>query len=356
MNTTVRRAPAAVPVLVAVLLAASLASAPVVADTLPVAKAVVETIKRQQRFDGVVEAVHRSTVSAETSGRIVELPYDIDDYVPEDAVIVRFDDARQEAQLASARANLEQARARLTQARADFERMKQLVEKGTVSQSEFERAEADYRSAQARVDAAAGELDQAREEMERTVVRAPYAGVVIERHVEMGEMARPGTSLMTGLSLEQLRVVVDVPQQFIGALREHEEATILTPGGEEVQPETLRIFPYADARTHTFRVRAVLPEGRHGVFPGMLVKVAFTTGREALLLVPADALVRRSELTAVYVQDGQDDSLSFRQVRVGRRVDERIQVLAGLESGERVVLDPVAAGIAYKEQSGNATQ
>jgi len=325
-------------------------------ESLAVAEAVVDIVENQQRFDGVVEAMHRSTVSAETSGRIVELPYDVDDYVPEGDIIVRFDNESQKAQLASAQAGLEEARARLARARADFERMKRLVEKGTVSRSTFENAEAEYKSAKARVDAAQSELDKAREELDRTLVRAPYGGVVTDRHVELGEMAQPGTPLMTGLSLESLRVVVDVPQQFIGALREHQKATIFTPDGSQVPAATLRVFPYADASTHTFRVRAVLPRGRHGVFPGMLVKVAFMTGQREVLLIPGQALVRRSELTAVYVRDPRDGSLALRQIRAGRRFNDRIQVLAGLESGEQVALDPVAARIEYKEQSGDAGQ
>lgn len=317
------------------------------AAELPVAEAARETVKRQQQFDGVVEAVRQSTVSAETSGRIEELPFDVDDYVPKGEVIVRFRNAEQQARLESARAGLEEARAQFRQAESEYRRMEQLVEQGTVSESAFERAESAYESAKARVEAARAQLAQAEEGFERTVVRAPYAGVVTARHVEVGEMAQPGTRLMTGLSLEHLRAVVDVPQQYVNTLREHREAWILLPDHEILNAASVDIFPYADETTHTFRVRAELPEGQHGVYPGMLVKVSFTTGMEEVLLIPADALVRRSELTAVYVK-GDDGSLSFRQIRAGRAYGDRIRVLAGVEAGERVVLDPVAAGIAYK--------
>lgn len=325
------------------------------AAELPVAEASRETVKRERRFDGVLEAVRRSTVSAETSGRIEELPYDVDDYVPKGEVIVRFRNAEQRARLESAQAGLEEARAQFKQAESEYRRMKQLLEQNTVSESTFERAESAYESAKARVEAARAQLAQAEEQFERTVVRAPYAGVVTERHVEVGETAQPGTPLMTGLSLEHLRAVVDIPQQYINPLREHREARVEMPDGHSVEAEKVDVFPYADRATHTFRVRAELPEGQHGAYPGMLVKVAFTTGTEVMLLVPADAVVRRSELTAVYVR-GDDGTLAFRQIRVGRERDGRIQVLAGIEPGERVVLDPVAAGIAYKRLTGEGNE
>lgn len=320
---------------------------PVGAADLPLAPAQVETVKREQRFDGVLEAVRQSTVSAETSGRIEALPYDVDDYVPKGEVIVRFRNAEQRARLESARAGLEEARAQLKQTESEYRRMKQLLEQNTVSESTFERAESAYESAKARVEAAKAQLAQAEEQFERTVVRAPYAGVVTERHVEVGETAQPGTPLMTGLSLEHLRAVVDIPQQYINPLREHREARVETPDGHSVEADEVDVFPYADEATHTFRVRAELPEGQHGAYPGMLVKVAFTTGTEDMLLVPSEAVVRRSELTAVYVR-ADDGTLEFRQIRAGRERDGRVQVLAGLDPGEEVVLDPVAAGIAYK--------
>lgn len=326
---------------------------PATAADLPVAPVSKETVKHEQRFDGVLEAVRRSTVSAETSGRIEELPFDVDDYVPKGEVIVRFRNAEQQARLESARAAVEEARAQVRQTESEYRRMKELLEQDTVSESAFERAESAYESSRARLESAQGQLALSEEQLERTVVRAPYSGVVTERHVEVGEAAQPGTPLMTGLSLEHLRAVVDVPQRHINPLREHEEARVHMPDGSSLEARELDIFPYADEDTHTFRVRADLPQGQHGAYPGMLVKVSFTTGTEEVLLVPAEAVVRRSELTAVYVQR-EDGSLTLRQIRAGRDYDDRVQVLAGLQAGEQVVLDPTAAGIAYKNPAEEA--
>ncbi len=324
------------------------------AAELPATRARMATVDAELMLDAVVEAVNRSTVSAQISARVVELPFDVDDYVEQGDVIVRFRDTEQKARLEGARANLEESRAGLAQARAQFERFRDLREKQLVSQSQMDQALADYRSAQAREEAARAAVAEAQERMEHTVVRAPYSGIVVERHVEIGETASRGQPLMTGLSLEHLRAVAEVPQRHIGALRTHREARVILPDGSSIEAAALRIFPYASEQTHTFRVRVSLPEGRHGVYPGMLVKVAFVSGRSERLVVPAGAVVTRSEVTAVYVQDGDGD-LHFRQIRVGTPyADGQVPVLAGLEAGETVVTDPVAAGVALKEAGASA--
>lgn len=326
------------------------------AAELPTATAAMATVAAEQVLDGVVEAVNRSTVSAQTSGRVVELPFDVDDYVEQGEVIVRLRDSEQQARLERSRANLEEAQARLGQARAEFERIREVFEQDLASRSEMDRARAEHESARARVEAARAALEEASEEVEHTVVRAPYSGIVVARHVEIGETATVGQPLMTGLSLAHLRVLVQVPQRHIAALRAHQSARVLMPGGSAVAAESLRIFPYADESTHTFRVRVTLPEGRHGLYPGMLVKTAFVSGTAERLLVPAAAVVRRSEVTAVYVRDA-DGRLHFRQVRAGTPLDDgRVPILAGLDAGETVVTDPVAAALALKGRSAEPGQ
>jgi RND family efflux transporter MFP subunit len=183
-------------------------------------------------------------------------------------------------------------------------------------------------------------------------VRAPYAGIVSERHVEVGEIVAPGQPLMSGLSLESLRVNVDVPQSMFEPIREIGRAFVYVNDDERIGAESLTFFPVADPVTNTFRVRANLPEGSAQLFPGMFVKVGFVVGETRRLLVPADAIVRRSELSAVYVAD--DERVMLRQVRLGRRYGEDFEVLAGLDEGEFVALDPVAAGIYINERQAAA--
>ena len=152
---------------------------------------------------------------------------------------------------------------------------------------------------------------------------------------------------MSGLSLEHVRVAVDVPQSMLEPIRSIGNANVYV-GERTIAVESLTFFPVADAATNTFRVRASLPAATITLYPGTFVKIGFVVGETERLLVPATAIVRRSELTAVYVVGG--DAVTLRQIRTGRRYAERIEVLAGLEPGEAVATDPVAAGVYLQEQ------
>lgn len=312
-------------------------------SALPFAVATAEsrTVVREAVVNAVIEAVQRATVSAQTSGRVVEVNFDTDDYVTKGSVLIRFRDAEQ-------RSALKAAQARHSEAEAEFNRIRDIYEKQLVAKSAFDRAEAAFKAARAG-------LEQAQEQIEHTVVRAPYSGIVVKRHIEVGEVANPGQALMTGLSLERLRAVADVPQAHIDTLRSLARARVLVPDGAPgVEGSKLTISPYADPVSHTFKVRVDLPPGQHGVYPGMFAKVAFAVGEESRLLVPATAVVYRSEVTAVYVV-GEGDRVALRQIRAGRSLpDGNIEVLAGLAAGERVALDPIRAGIYLKGQREGA--
>ncbi len=315
-------------------------------DTVQVEKS---TVPEERVFDGVVEAVNRATVSAQTSGRIVEINFDVDDYVNKDDVLIRFRDTEQRAQLEAAKANEREAQAHLDQAQRNYDRTKSIFERKLVAKSALDEASAQLNAARARVKATSAQAEQAQEQLDHTVVRAPYSGIVLERHVEVGETANPGQPLMTGVSLEQLRVLVQLPQSFIDNIRNNGRASLLRADGRRVAAEKLTVFPYADTASHTFKVRVRLPSGTEGLFPGMLVKIAFVVGEDKRLLVPSEALVHRSEVTGLYVL-ADDGRVAFRQVRVGPKYDDRVEVLSGLQEGERVALDPIRAGVVLKAQ------
>lgn len=308
-----------------------------------------QTVPQERLFDGVIEAINESTVSAQTSGRVAELNYDVNDMVPKGAVILRIRDTEQRSRVDQAKAGIKEAQARYGEAEVEYGRVKGIYQQKLISKSELDRAKAAFNAAKARLDQAKARLAETEEQRGYTVIRAPFSGIVTKRFVELGESVSPGKPLMAGMSLEQLRATVSVPQSFVKALRDHAKATVEIPGGEQLAAASMRIFPYADASSHDVTVRVNLPEGDHGIYPGMFVKVDFVTGNGEGLLVPAAAVVHRSELTALYVVN-PDGHISFRQVRLGDASGDRIEVLAGLESGEKVAVDPIAAGIALKQQ------
>lgn len=324
---------------------------PAQADDLPFDTTVATTdaAPLERLLDGTVEAVNQATMSAQTSGRIAEIYFDVDDYVEPGQPIIRFTNREQQAALRQSEAALAEAAARQIQANDEFERVSGLFESGSASKREYDQALASREAGNARVAAARSSLETAKQQVDYTLVRAPYAGIVTERHVRVGETVGVGQPLMSGLSLETLRVVADLPQQVVEEVREHQTAFVVTNDGR-VEADELTIFPYAHSASNTFRVRIELPEGQFGLYPGMFVKVAFVVGESQRLLVPTSALIRRSEVTGVYVVD-DENRVRMRQVRAGGMFGDRTEVLAGLQPGERIATDPVNAGIYIKSRS-----
>ena len=156
----------------------------------------------------------------------------------------------------------------------------------------------------------------------------------------------PGQPLLSGLSLQSLRVNVDVPQGMFHPVRTIGKAFVYVDE-DRIAAESLTFFPVADDAANTFRVRVNLPDGAATLYPGMFVKVGFVIGETQRLLIPAEAVVRRSELSGVYITQG--DEVALRQVRLGRRYGDFVEVLAGVSEGETIALDPVAAGIYLKQ-------
>ncbi len=308
------------------------------APEIKLAKAQYHEVKRERVLDALVEAVHKATITAQTSGRVSNIYFDVNDYVKKGALLLRMRDKDQQAKLNVAQANF-------TQAESELNRVEELFSKKLIAKSVVDKAESQFKSTRAR-------LDQAKENLERTIIRAPYSGIVVKRHIEVGETARVGAPLFTGLSLEALRVVVNLPQDIINSVREHKLARVLLldDDNKSIPASSMTISPYADAQSHTFLVRVNLPAGDHGLYPGMAVKVAFATGSTQKLQVPLSAVTHRSEVTALYVMN-EKNQLSMRQIRAGHKLDNQmIEVLAGLQENEQVAIDPVKAASYLKEQ------
>lgn len=299
--------------------------------------------RSEQVWDGVVEAVNQATISAQTSGRVIELPYDVNDTVEEGAVIVRFTDVEQKSAKSRAQSQIASAQAAYDEAQASYQRIAEVYARKVVAKAQLDQERARRDLAKAALDSARAQLSEVGQQMDYTVVRAPYSGIVTERHVQIGEAVQLGQPLLSGVSLKDLRVSVEVPQSAIAPVRAMQAAEVVIPGdgGQRVAASKVTVFPYADPATHTFTVRLQLPGDDTGLFPGMTVKVVFATGEAKRLLIPETALVVRGELQGIYVVDGAN--VRLRQIRSGHRFGDSIEILAGLVTGEHYATDPAAA-------------
>lgn len=339
----------------AVLCVAALAAAPA-AVAAEIQTALVERAPTGVRHiaEGVVEAVNSATIAAQVQGRIIEVTADAGDRVSAGQLLMRVDASEANQAVAGAAASVAQAQATYVNAQAEWRRNVSLKEKGFVSQAVVDQAVAAMNVAAAGLSAARAGRGQAATVRDFTRIAAPISGVVAERHAEVGEMAQPGRPLLTLYDPGQLRVVAQLPQSIVQGVSGAPLAADIVLSGRDapVAASAVMLVPSADPKTHTMEVRALLPASVSGVVPGQFARLMLQVGTTPRLTMPASAVLRRGEVTAVYVHT--DAGFRLRQIRPGERLpDGRIEILAGLNVGDRVALDPVKASLLRQQ---NASQ
>lgn len=303
-------------------------------------------------FNGVVEAVRQTVVAAQVPGAVVQLDAKVGDRVAAGQVLLRLDARAADQNAAASDAQVQAARAGLHVAAQDFERQKLLFQKNYISQAALKRAESMFKSTQAQVNAQLAQLGAARTQIGFYLLRAPIAGVVADVPVALGDMAMPGRALLTLYDPTALRVSAAVPQTVATQRAGGPLPRVVLPGlpaaSQWLTPARLLLLPTVDPATHTVQLRADLPTGLAGVAPGMFARLwltlpaATSSAGAGTLLVSAQAIVRRAEMTGLYVLDPQGRPV-LRLVRLGRVDGDRVEVLSGLTPGERVAADPQAA-------------
>ena len=325
------------------LLAAPIAAAQLV---LP-ASGVVEyrDLTRYAAAEGVVEAVRVSTLAAQVAGRIVTLPVKAGDGVKAGQVLAQIDSrSAMQAEIAS-QSQVREAQANLANAKAKHERNQRLFEQKFISRAALDQTESEFAAAQAQAAAAIANASVSSTSRSFTTIVAPYDGVVAATLVEVGDMATMGRPLVTVFDPSELRVTATLPQAVLAQARLDAPIAVEIPSlALSLDARRVTVIPIADARTHTTAVRLDLPRA-NGLMPGQYARAKIVTGRMRALAIPASAVLRRSEVTAVYVIDSGTRA-QLRQVRLGENAGNGlVEVLAGLRAGERVALDPVRAGI-----------
>jgi RND family efflux transporter MFP subunit len=324
---------------------ASDAPARPLAASAPAAQVQLRAVEDYYAADAVVESVRQATVSAQIPGTIVQFYVDAGDRVRRGQVLARIDTRETDAQVAARRAGVAQAEAAVVQARLNYERTKSLVAHNFVSQAALDKADADYKAALAALEEARAGTAQAVTARSFAEIRAPIDGVVSQRLMEPGEFAAPGRPVLALHDPGALRAVGSLPQFVLAQTAKIDKANVeLAAVGRVVAATRVTVLPAADARMLSTLIRAELPaDVPAGVVPGTAAKIRVPLGTTNRLVMPAGALIRRGELTAVYVI-GPDGAPQLRQVRVGQTFDgDVVEVLAGLAAGERVQPNPLVA-------------
>lgn len=289
------------------------------------ALASVETLPVLVDAPATVRPAERATIAAKLTGTVATLPVALGQAVAANEILVTLNTPE-------VTARLRQAQAQQAEAARNTERVRTLVEKGVNAPESLRDAEDRQRFAEAAVAEAEAQVAFA-------ILRAPFAGVITEKHVLPGDLATPGMALLAIESTQRLRAEGFVPEQAGAGLRRGDAlAVTLRDGDAPVSGSVDEISAAADAISRSVLVKIALPPdtARSGQFARLLVP----HGTAPSLLVPLNAVTRFGQMERVFVVE--ENRAHLRLVKTGRVHGERVEILSGLQHGERIVLDPPA--------------
>ena len=303
-------------------------------------------------LEGVVQAVHQTTVSAQTGGRLLALKVKAGDRVQAGQLLATIDDREAVVGNERSQAQTLQADAEYRNAQVQMERTRDLQQRGFVSKAALDSATTQLQAAQAAKDQAKASSRLAGIVQGYARVTAPYDGWVLQTHMQAGDLAVPGAAVVTVYAPQPLRVVVQMPGTRSADARAATQTRIELEGQDSgpsnIVPTARQIIPSTDPVSQTSEWRWDLAaKDAVNLIPGQPVRVQFSGGVAATesgksLMVPVQAIVRRGELTAVYVAQGK--GFVLRAIRTGgQKTAQGQEVIAGLRSGDVIALDPVKA-------------
>jgi RND family efflux transporter MFP subunit len=301
-----------------------------------------ETIALPGTLQGFIE----SPIYARTSGYVVRWYRDIGAHVSKGDLLADLDTPEVDQQLAQASAAREQAASSMELAKSSAERWENLRTRDAVSQQELDERRSAYLQAQANLAAAEANVRRLRDLEGFKHIVAPYAGVVTRRNVDVGDLVDAGNggaarALFNMAQTDPLRVYVYVPQSYAAMVQVGETVTVAQgeQPGVAYRGTIRRTAGAIDTATRTLQVEVNLPNREGKLLPGAYVQVVLPVGNSDKLLAPSNSLVFRAEGTQVALVT-PDSRVHLQPVTVGRDFGQTIELLTGIQTGDRLILNP----------------
>jgi membrane fusion protein, multidrug efflux system len=270
---------------------------------------------------GTVRAKLRATVEARASGRILEMPVVLGQKVKAGQLLARLD-------APEIKARLDQAEAGMQQAEREWKRLSSLLSQQAATRADYDAADSRYQVAKAGVAEARALLDYVE-------VKAPFDGVVSRQWVDVGDLAAPGKPLVDLEDPSRLQFEADVPETIATTILPSASMTVRA-GHRQVSAMVAEIAPNADPVSRTSRVKLDLPNSS-ALVSGQFARLLVPVGETATMRIPASAVVQRGQMEIVFAVENQHARLHL--VKTGRQLDDETEILAGLDSGDTVVVD-----------------
>jgi RND family efflux transporter MFP subunit len=291
---------------------------------------------------GNVIAQQQAMISSRLMGFLREINVQEGQRVVAGQKLFAVDPTDIQGQMAMARAGLSQAEAALGDAKNDFERFGALYKEQAIPKMQWDKISLQYQMTQQQVSMARAGFDTASAQMKYATVTAPFAGVITQKMANAGAMAAPGQPVLMLENTDRLQVQTSVADDVYAQLKLGTAVAIQAEGqGSDIVGKVANLVPSADPVTHSHLVKIDLPKDA-GLRSGSFVQVAFALGQRDGVRVPASAVLTRAGITGVFVVDAQGLA-SYRMVRTGTASAGQVEILAGLNPGERVVISSATA-------------
>jgi RND family efflux transporter MFP subunit len=303
---------------------------------------------------GTIRAAETSQLASQTTGNIVEIRVHEGDRVQRGQVLAILDDTQLQAAVdrataaeSAAQQEVSASDSELVLAQSTLSRYQTLYDRKSVSPQEFDEIKARYQAAFAHRDMArAGQaqakaaLAQARTSFSHTRILAPFDGLITEKKADPGTLASPGLPLFIIEGLGHYRLEATVNESDVRYVRIGEQVPVTVDALENAQRRgrVVQIVPAADSASRSFLVKIEVP-ANVGLRSGLFGRAQFSRGQRSSLLIPKTAVVERGQLQGVYVLD-QNRIASLRYLTLGKPAGPTVEVLAGLQAGERLVAKP----------------
>lgn len=291
---------------------------------------------------GTLKGARQTDLAANANGRVLETLVERGTNVAANALLARLDVRGAAIAVTEAKANARGAATQASASRADCDRSRVLQQKGAISQQDYEKIAAQCQSSAEALEAAEARVVLAAKNVGDGLVRAPFAGMVTERFVNVGEYVREDTKVVTLVTLDPLKLELTLSESKYALVKPGQDPTLRVRAyGEQTFPGRVKIIGGAVRETtRDVVVEAQVPNGDLRLRPGMFASAELVLEEKPLLTIPKSALVKRGGDTHVFVVT--QDRAEERAIDLGASKEDQVAVHHGLKSGDRVVVNPPA--------------
>jgi len=309
-------------------------------EGVPVRITLVEpgTLRETVRGIGTLQAAETVEIKPEIDGFIREIPFEEGGKVNGGQLLFSIDDRKPKHRLAATKASLESARVRLADAQRRFNRMGELLERGSADQDELDGVETEYHAAKAEVNRMEAEVELARTRLDDTRLLAPFEGIISEHHVDVGDYVKAGDHLATLYRVSQMEIGFTLPERFMGRVRGGQAVAVEVSAYPDRQfaGKVYFVSPQVSESTRDFLVKATVVNSEGLLKPGAFGTAVVTLAvHEQCPVVPEETLVATRQGYIVFAIE--DQVARSRAVRIGLRAAGMVEIREGLRLGEPIV-------------------